>query len=47
MESVSTVTTGTSLPSISDASIERVNSIVFFEGKPFHYMESDAVIPLT
>jgi len=47
MESVSMVTTGTSLPSISDTSIERVNSIVFFEGKPFHYMESDAVIPLT
>ena len=47
MESASTVTTDTSLPSISDTSIERVNSIVFFEGKPFHYIESDAVIPLT
>ena len=30
---------------ISNTPMERVNSIIFFEGKPFHYMES-AAIPL-
>ena len=32
---------------ITNTSMQRVNSIIFFEGKPFHYMESDAIhIPL-
>lgn len=32
---------------ITNTSMQRVNSIVFFEGKPFHYMESGAVhVPL-
>ena len=28
---------------LMNTTIERVNSVIFFEGKPFHYMESDAI----
>lgn len=32
---------------MTNTSMQRVNSIIFFEGKPFHYMESGAVhVPL-
>ena len=50
--STSAVTTAISTGSCTDSSsvlssMERVNSIIFFEGKPFHYMESDAIhVPL-